>query len=242
MGAEELVRSQKKPAGFWMGALNESEKTVATSFALLFLAKGRAPVLINKLQHGPVGDWNNDADDVRNIVSIVSRDLKSLLSWQVVDPSVATVPELLQAPIIFFNGHKSPQFSAFAKQNLRKSVEQGGVIFAEACCGSREFDRGFRDLTIEIFPEQEHKLQLLTDEHPVWRAKHVLSSEAHPLWGIQLGGKTAVIYSPEDLSCYWNQADRHVSDPSVVRAIKVGQNVIDYAIGGKVPPDKLSVR
>ena len=42
---------------------------VATSFALLFLAKGRAPVLINKLRHSPDQDWNNDPDDVRNIVS-----------------------------------------------------------------------------------------------------------------------------------------------------------------------------
>ncbi len=52
----------------------------------LFLAKGRAPVLINKLRHAPSGDWNNDPDDVRNIVDIVSRDWKSLLTWQVVDP------------------------------------------------------------------------------------------------------------------------------------------------------------
>ena len=64
----------------------------------LFLAKGRAPVLVNKLRHGPRGDWNNDPDDVRNLVSVVSRDWKTLLTWQVVDPAAASVADLLQAP------------------------------------------------------------------------------------------------------------------------------------------------
>ena len=144
LGAEELVHEQNKLSGFWQGALVESDKTVATSFALLFLAKGRAPVLINKLRHGPRGDWNNDPDDVRNIVAVVSRDWKSLLTWQVVDPAAATVADLLQAPIVFFNGHQAPEFDASAKQNLREFVEQGGFIFADACCGSPEFDDGFK--------------------------------------------------------------------------------------------------
>ena len=69
------------------GRLNESDKVLATSFALLFLAKGRAPVLINKLVHAPSGDWNNDPDDIRNMVNVVSREWKSLLTWQVVDPA-----------------------------------------------------------------------------------------------------------------------------------------------------------
>ena len=104
-GAEELVHDQNPLSGFWRGA-NQENELVATSFALLFLAKGRAPVLINKLRHMPAGDWNNDPDDIRNLVGVVSRDWKSLLTWQVVDPANATVQDLLQAPILFFNGHQ----------------------------------------------------------------------------------------------------------------------------------------
>ena len=47
-GALEIVRQQNKISGFWNGP-GESQ-LVATSFALLFLAKGRAPVLVNKLR------------------------------------------------------------------------------------------------------------------------------------------------------------------------------------------------
>ena len=175
LGAEELVHEQNKLSGFWQGALVESDKTVATSFALLFLAKGRAPVLVNKLRHGPRGDWNNDPDDVRNIVSVVSRDWKSLLTWQVVDPAAASVADLLQAPIVFFNGHQAPEFNAMAQQNLREFVEQGGFIFADACCSSPDFDAGFKELMKKIFPEEEFKLRPLSEDHPVWRAKHLLT-------------------------------------------------------------------
>ncbi len=105
-GAEELVVTQNKADGFWRGGGQENE-LVATSFAVLFLAKGRAPVLISKLNHPPLDDWNRDPDDVRNIVNIVSHDWKHLLTWQVVDPHFATVQEMLQAPIIFFNGHSA---------------------------------------------------------------------------------------------------------------------------------------
>ena len=117
LGAEEIVEEQNKLSGFWQAGGQENE-LVATSFALLFLAKGRAPVLINKLRHPPEQDWNNDPDDVRNIVSIVSEDWKNLLAWQVVDPRIATIQEMLQAPIVFFNGHEAPEFSVQAKENL----------------------------------------------------------------------------------------------------------------------------
>ena len=60
----------------------------------------------------------------------------------------------------------------------------------------------------KIFPEEEFKLRPVSEVHPVWRAKHLLSPEAWPLWGIQQGHRTVVIYSPKDLSCYWNQAER----------------------------------
>ncbi len=213
---------------------------LATSFALLFLAKGRAPVLINKLRHGPSDDWQNDPNDVRNLVSIVSRDWKNLLTWQVVDPSVASVSELLQSAIVFFNGHGVPELSVIAQHNLREFVEQGGFIFADACCGSADFDRGFKKLMKELFPEKEHELQPLPENHPIWLAKYRLDPKTCPLSGIQHGARTAVVYSPKDLSCYWNQAIDAASNPAVVKATQLGQNVIQYATGGRVPLDKLS--
>ncbi len=240
LGATEIIRQQNKISGFWSGP-GESQ-LVATSFALLFLAKGRAPVLVNKLRYHPGNDWNHDADDIRNLVGVVSRDWKSLLTWQVVDPSAATVELMLQAPVVFFNGHSAPEFPAQGKRNLRDFVDQGGFVFAEACCGSQEFDRGFKQLIKDVFPEPEYRLRPLPPDHPVWRAKHLLSPEIHPLWGIEHGCRTMLIYSPQDLSCYWNQLERSPANPAVIKAFRVGQNVIDYATGREMPADKLTMR
>ncbi len=240
LGAEELVHEQDKLGGFWMGALIEKDMVLATSFALLFLAKGRAPVLINKLVHGPSGDWNNDADDIRNIVNTVSRDWKSLLGWQMVDSKKATVPDLLRAPILFINGHEALEFTLAEKKNLRDYVDRGGFIFAEDCCGRADFDRGFKALMGELFVEKQEQLRPLVDDHPIWRARHLLSSAIHPLWGISRRGRTVVVYSPSDLSCHWNQSGRSPANPAVIKANRVGHNVIDYATGRALPPDRLS--
>lgn len=239
-GAEELVHDQDKLGGYWRGTQYERIPTISTSFALLFLAKGRAPVLINKLRHGPGNDWNNDVDDVRNLVGAVSRDWDHLLTWQVVDPNYARVEDLLQAKILFLNGHEAPQFDDRAVQVLQEYVQQGGFILADACCGRAEFDRGFRDLLKRIFPDPDLQLRALPAEHPVWRSHHQLSADEHPLLGIERGCRTVVIYSPSDLSCDWNAIEAQPDLPRVARATRIGQNVVDYVTGRELPADKLS--
>ena len=151
------------------------------------------------------------------------------LNWQIVDLSSATNSELLLAPILFLNGHQSPELDARAKTALHTYIDQGGFIFAEACCGEKEFDRGLRALLSEIFPGTETQLHPLAVDHPVWTARHVLKPEDHPLWGVELGGTTVLIYSPNDLSCRWNLRDRYPYEPATDHAVKVGQNVLTYA-------------
>jgi hypothetical protein len=243
-GAQELVADQDRIMGYWRGAgtVEGTHPVVPTSFAVLFLAKGRAPVLINKLRFGSSGDWNHDQDDIRNLVGLVSRDWKNLLTWQVVDPGAAGVEDLLQAPIAFVNGHGIPEFTEAGKKVLHDYVEQGGLLFAEACCGSREFDRGFRALMKELFPGPEQKLHALDEGHAVWRTRFRLTPDLHPLLGIEYGCRTVVIYSPGDLSCYWNQMENDPHNPAVILAQRVGQNVVDYATGRALPDDKLTVR
>ena len=241
-GAAFLVQAQDRLQGFWPARGNEADPLWTTSFALLFLAKGRAPVLVNKLRHGPGTDWNNDHDDITNLVGVVSRDWKHLLTWQVVDPNRASVEDMLQAPIGYLNGHEFPVFTDQGKARLREFVEQGGVLVAEACCSRREFDRGFRQLMKEIFPEPDLELHPLAEDHAVWRSKYKLEPSVHPLWGIEQGCRTVVIYSPDDLSCYWNQLENQPGNPRVRAATALGQNIVDYATGRELPADKLAVR
>jgi hypothetical protein len=92
-----------------------------------------------------------------------------------------------------------------------------------------------------VFDNPDYKLHPLADDHAVWRAKWRLDPKDHPLWGIEHGCRTVVIYSPEDLSCDWNQIETQPDLPRVTRSTRIGQNVIDYATGRELPADKLAV-
>ena len=105
-GAEYLLRAQR-PAGYW------GNGEVDTAFALLFLAKGKVPVLINKLKWR--GDWNNDRHDAEHLCEFVSEQFGQRVGWQVV--TLADGMEALrQAPILYFNGHGALNFTEEEKK------------------------------------------------------------------------------------------------------------------------------
>ncbi|MEX0977607.1 MAG: DUF4159 domain-containing protein [Pirellulales bacterium] len=242
-GTDMLIRAQDNLSGFWKGDGHaESNEVIGTSFALLFLSKGRRPVLVAKLKHDPPGDWNNHRNDLANLTSHVEKLWGRDLTWQVVDAAAATVEDLLQAPVLFINGRQAPQFTPQEKARLRDYVDRGGFIFAEGCCGGSEFDRGFRQLMSDVFPEKEYQLRLLPPEHPIWRAEEPVDPEfVRPLWGIDVGCRTSVVFCPADLSCYWELAGgtRRLPLPEKIQAeasacLAIGANVLAYATNREV--------
>ena len=237
-GADMLVRSQDKLEGFWRGGGHaEDNPLVGTSLSLLFLAKGRRPVLVAKLKHGPFDDWNRHRSDLANLTEYVEKKWKRDLTWQVIDPKQATIDDLLQSPVLFFNGREMPHFTAEEKRNLRDYVDRGGFIFAEACCNGTRFETGFRKLMSEVFPEPEFKMRLLSPEHPIWYAEEPVDPKfLRPLWGIELGCRTSVVFCPKDLSCYWElgKTEHHRKLPKGIQhqvdaANAIGINVLAYA-------------
>ena len=87
----------------------------------------------------------------------------------------------------------------------------------------------------EVFDGPGETLSPLDKNHPIWRIKHPLNPDFPRLWGVEVGDRTAVVYSPTDLSCFWNLAKTQPSHKLVVKALQVGHNVVDYATGRRVP-------
>jgi Zn-dependent protease with chaperone function len=253
-GAAYLIKTQNPSVGTWEEG--ERDSIVGTSFVLMFLSKGLAPVLINKLQYGPLdpnrnivtgADWNRHPHDVRNLTQYISDRPKwpKLLSWQTVEVSQATAADLLQAPILFFNGSEAPQFSPQQVALLKEFVEQGGFIFADNCCRSQPFDEGFRDLVRQMFPPAEAPLKKLQADHPVFRSEFNLldgrtGEPTVELWGVDVGGRTSIIYSSDRLSCFWDKWTSFAVPERpeelvtmITRATYVGVNVVAYATGRK---------
>jgi hypothetical protein len=241
-GTEMFVRAQDKLSGFWRGTGHgESEEEIGTSFALLFLAKGRRPILMGKLRHTQ-DDWNHHREDAANLTAYVEKAWQRDLSWQVIDLSVASVDDLLQSPVLFLNGSEAPQFSEAEVKALRAYIDQGGFLLAVASCGGQNFDSGFRLLMKRVFPEPEYELKLLPPDHPVWHAEQkVAANQVHPLYGISVGCRTSVIYSPDDLSCLWELARPGrearldaAARQQVLGGLAIGINVLAYATNREV--------
>jgi hypothetical protein len=250
-GAEKLVRSWLGKSGVdiatgWKGiGFEEHDENVTTSLALLFLAKGRRPTLLAKLKHGEDIDWNRHRNDVNNLTRYVESRWNMDLTWQSIDFRTATIDDLLQSPVLYLSGDDDPAAGADRDEvakKLRGYVERGGFLFAEADCSGTGFHRGFQELMRRAFPEPEYVLTLLPPEHPVWRAEEKVQPEIQrPLWGIEFGCRTSVIYVPPkagrpSLSCLWELArsgrNRHFP-PSVQNQIQaglsIGINVLAYA-------------
>jgi hypothetical protein len=235
-GADVLIQNQDG-SGFWKGhSHDDNDERIATSYALLFLSKGRRPVLVNKLKHAPGDDWNNHRQDIANLTRYTESRWERDMTWQVVDVAAATVADLLQAPVVFINGRTAPQLTKQDAEKMREFVDAGGFIFAEACCDG-DFDRGFREFMKLVFPEPQYELELLPPTHPVWSAEEVVDPDyATPLYGINVGCRTGVIYCDDDLSCLWELArpGRDVKLSPTVRlriasANSIGINVLAYA-------------
>lgn len=239
-GAEKLVGEQDPLSGFWKGPGRvEDHPHIGTSLALLFLSKGRRPVLISKLKYGEGNDWNKHRSDLAHLTAHTESLWERNLTWQVIDAAAAQTEDLLQSPVLFLGGSQVPEFTAAQKRRLREYLDRGGFLFASANCGGAAFDRGFRQLMEELFPEPEYRLRLLPPSHPVWYAEQQVDPDhLRPLWGIDYGCRTAVVYCPEDLSCFWelSRAGRDVNYPesvqrSIAAANAIGVNVLTYATG-----------
>ena len=244
-GTAFLVGNQH-PSGHWTGGgYAEENPHIATSFALLFLAKGRRPVLIAKIERSN-NDWNQTPNDLNNLTRYAERKWKMPLTWQVIDSQRATADDYNQTPVLFLSGSDAFQFSPSQRSELRKYVEKGGFIFADSCCADNGFDASLRKELKTIFPEPEYQLQQLDPQHPIWSIDEKVDPEyVDPddrwLWGINFACKTSIVYCPGNLSCYWELADpsgKPIATDSDQREIDtcraIGINVLAYATNRKL--------
>ncbi len=257
-GADYLLHQQGNiNEGYWKGPGHaEDDPLIGTSLALLFLSKGRRPVLLAKLKHGPGEGWTQHRNDVTNLTAYVETKWKRDLTWQVIDLDGASVDDLLQVPVVYLCGNQSPLPRDPEKQEklahtLRDYLDRGGFIFAEGYCGGDGFDRGFRELMTLVFPnEPEYRLKLLDPAHPIWHAEEqVAADQLRPLQGIEFGCRTSVVYAPPDLSqeprpslsCLWELSrsgrQQHFT-PAVQAQIdgarSIGINVLAYATNREI--------
>jgi hypothetical protein len=160
-GADFLVHKQLGDGSWWGGP-------ESTALSLLFLSRGRAPVVMNKLEYQngmKIGNWNERPRDVANVVHWIARQTERDLNWQIVDLH-APVRELHDAPILYIAGNQVLKLTRDDEAKLKTFCEEGGIILANADCGNLGFANSFRKLGRRMFPAYEFRE--LPADHPIF--------------------------------------------------------------------------
>jgi hypothetical protein len=223
--------------------LRRTEKKRPPSPPVLFtrLQYGSGRIVENEGEKVTFFDWNTDPDCLnalckkcRAVLGVKYKDVSCPLARLDGDPA--------QIPIVFLTGHKNFTFTPEEKTKLRDYIRQGGFLWAEACCGEKEFFTCAAALAKELFPGGEVKR--LPMDHPIFHSTYDLAKVAYSpaaakdeseglpcLYGLDLGCRTAFIFSPYDLSCGWegHQHDGKLS-VAVSDAQKLGVNMVAYCL------------
>ena len=162
--AANILRAQKPSGAIAHGKLPHGDsEMVHTALALLFLCKGSAPVIFNKLQHA--GDWDNHLSELTSLTGWLARQSERPANWQVVNLKVPA-EDLTDSRILYIAGTKALDFTPAQQRKLERFVDLGGMLLFHPDTAGKEFPDSVEKLLGEIWPELElTNVDLAT--HPV---------------------------------------------------------------------------
>lgn len=152
---------------------------------------------------------------------------------------------IYDSPILYMTGHEHFELSSEDKASLKKYIENGGLLFAESCCGRKGFDAAFKAMITSIFPSK--KLERIPLDSILFKEPNEIKAvgvteglmqesggkaRTEPaLFGMDFGGHYGVIYSPFGLAGGWEMSQspyaRGVNDSG---ALHLGQNILMYSL------------
>ncbi|MDY6913074.1 MAG: DUF4159 domain-containing protein [Planctomycetota bacterium] len=189
--AKRLLATQNSNGSWGAGGPNVA---VNTAFALLFLARGRNPVLVNKLIYD--GKWNARPSDTVNLTRWLTRTFERPVNWQIVRID-SPLADWHDAPILYISGAGPFEITAEQVEKLRNFALQGGLILSEAACNSADFTLDMQKLYKRLFPNIP--LKRLPDDHPIY-SLHFSPEGLTGLAGVSNGVRLLAIHSARELS------------------------------------------
>ena len=231
MGADFIVKHQGPDGGFGSGP----GAIANTSFALLFLSRGRAPVIMNKLEYttdkaakGVTDVWNERPRDIANLARWLGRQEERFFNWQVVNLKVSP-DELHDAPILYITGSQPLDFKQEEVDKLRAFVEQGGLILGNSDCNHEPFSKSFKELGQKLFPKYEFRRcspndLIYREQYKQWRMKPQVDELSN---GVR---KLMVLIPDSDPSRAWQTRSDRTKEPMY----QLGANIYLYALDKKI--------
>ncbi len=180
------------------------------AFSLLFLVRGRVPVLINKLQI-PDYDWNNRPRDMARLTEWVSDEVENRMNWQVVD--IGNNPEdWLDAPMLYLASHEELKLTDEQEKKLRRFMDLGGVLVTTADSSSYKFNKSIDTLAEKLYPGL--KFAPIKEDDPLMNLVFNLRSEKAKVLSLHNGVRHVWIHLPAgDISWVLHSASHTDSMP-----------------------------
>lgn len=198
-GAEFLIEKQAYE-GSWTGSLGP---ICDTSYALLFLSRGRSPVAIQKLQLGKdgAGRWNNRPRDAANFIHFMRHAAERHMNWQIVD-SQAPLSDLREAPILYIASDRPLELSETQRNNILSYVNEGGLLLLVNEGKGDAFTRSAIALCKDLWPS--YSFRDLPKEHPIISNNFPMNGWTDPIRGLSNGVRELVVMFPSgDVSWKW---------------------------------------
>ena len=134
------------------------------AFHLMFLARGRVPVWINKLEI-PGQAWNNRPNDVYFLNKYISEYREHEVNWQVVNVDTSTPADWIGAPLMWVSSPTDLALNADQIAKIKEYIDLGGTLIFNPEEGSSSFRASVENLAEQMYPDL--KFTDLDPKHPM---------------------------------------------------------------------------
>lgn len=190
--------------------------------------------------------WETTIIDLEKWVSFTNNSLSQRYRFVNTDFSKFSY-DPTELPILYFTGWKPlPSFDDGTIQRMRQYLMDGGTWIVHSNCGRSDFNMSIVREMARIFPDRQ--LGPLRPDHPIYSCaykigdmrmrvgkepwKRIATTDGI-LWGVTIGTRAAVIFSPIDLSCGWNADTNPIEGGKLfdqADALKLGSNIMTYCL------------
>ena len=217
----EKSLSYQWPSGAFGREAVDDQSVIGTAYTLLFLARGRHPVFMDKLRFD--GAWANRPRDIANLTRYASRELERPMNWQVVSVD-RPWHDWFDSPLLYIASHVPPKFTPDQYANLRAFVEAGGLIFTEDDADSGTFTKWVADLARQVCPD--YPPQTLPTSHVLYSIFQRIRMPTK-LLAVSNGSRLLIVHCPFDFARSWQLRD----DKMHADRFNLGTNIFVYAAG-----------
>ena len=202
--------------------------------------KTRDQLVIAQVVHG--GDWDPTPHALPNLMKYIQQNTTLNVQFKRESVGLSDV-DVFKHPVLYMTGLRDFKLSDAEVARLRKYLESGGVLLADAAAGRKAFDVAFRREIKRVLPTSP--LKAVEIKAPLYQMPFKITTVDYEnivkvqnpslnvpaMEGITIDGQLGVIYSRFSLANGWEQLKfAYNRGYSAGDSLRIGVNLFAYAL------------